>query len=156
MEPYIIYDHNVNISEMLKKCPNAKLIGTGIIKDYELSFRGTWYCAYATIERKRGSYVPAVMWELDKFDKSNLDIFQGCPSVNIKSYTTMQMDNGHAIEASVYLMNSGQLNLPSSNYFKMMQQGYEDFGLDIRVFHDTVININDLLKNEQPYLQLTL
>ena len=37
---YIAYGSNLNRGQMALRCPDAKVVGTGEIKDYELLFRG--------------------------------------------------------------------------------------------------------------------
>lgn len=37
---YIAYGSNLNREQMAKRCPDAKVIGSGMLKDYELLFRG--------------------------------------------------------------------------------------------------------------------
>ena len=36
---YIAYGSNLNRGQMALRCPDAKVVGTGEIKDYELLFR---------------------------------------------------------------------------------------------------------------------
>ena len=38
---YIAYGSNLNIPQMRMRCPQAKIIGTSEIKDYELLFKGS-------------------------------------------------------------------------------------------------------------------
>ena len=40
---YIAYGSNLNRGQMALRCPDAKVVGTGEIKDYELLFRGNSY-----------------------------------------------------------------------------------------------------------------
>ncbi len=47
---YIAYGSNLNRAQMALRCPDAKVVGTGEIKDYELLFRGNRYGAVATVE----------------------------------------------------------------------------------------------------------
>ena len=37
---YIAYGSNLNIRQMRMRCPHARVIGTSVIKDYELLFKG--------------------------------------------------------------------------------------------------------------------
>lgn len=49
-------------------------IGTAMIPDYELEFRGV-----ATIVPKKGAEVPVLMWEIDQQDELNLNSYEGFP-----------------------------------------------------------------------------
>ncbi len=44
---YIAYGSNLNLPQMGRRCPTAKVVGTSEIKNYELLFRGV-----ATVEPK--------------------------------------------------------------------------------------------------------
>lgn len=58
---YIAYGSNLNIIQMRMRCPQAGVIGTAVIKDYELLFKGNLTGAYLTIEPKKGSSVPVAV-----------------------------------------------------------------------------------------------
>lgn len=47
---YGAYGSNINLRQMAYRCPNAKVIGQGILNDYELTFRRG---GYANIEPKK-------------------------------------------------------------------------------------------------------
>lgn len=34
------YGSNLNVTQMKTRCPSARIIGTSVIKDYELLFKG--------------------------------------------------------------------------------------------------------------------
>lgn len=68
----IFEKENVNTLTMAKRCPNSKVIGTAMIPDYELEFRGV-----ATIVPKKGAEVPVLMWEIDQQDEINLNRYEG-------------------------------------------------------------------------------
>ena len=61
---YIAYGSNLNLRQMKMRCPTAKVMGTAVIKDYELLFKGSLTGAYLTIEPKEGSEVPVAVWTL--------------------------------------------------------------------------------------------
>lgn len=45
---YAAYGSNMNIEQMARRCPTARVVGKGVIKGYELVFRGLPNNAYAT------------------------------------------------------------------------------------------------------------
>ena len=49
---YIAYGSNLNLGQMARRCPTARVIGKGEIKDHELLFRGGSLSAVATVEPK--------------------------------------------------------------------------------------------------------
>ena len=76
---YIAYGSNLNRAQMALRCPDAKVVGTGEIKDYELLFRGNRNGAVATVEPKKGESVPVLIWEISPRDEFNLDRYEGYP-----------------------------------------------------------------------------
>ena len=50
---YIAYGSNLNIRQMLMRCPDARVAGTSVIEDYQLLFKGSKTGSYLTIEPKR-------------------------------------------------------------------------------------------------------
>lgn len=76
---YIAYGSNLNLRQMKMRCPTAKVMGTAVIKDYELLFKGSLTGAYLTIEPKKGSEVPVAVWTVTEADEEALDRYEGCP-----------------------------------------------------------------------------
>lgn len=76
---YIAYGSNLNLRQMKMRCPTAKVMGTAVIKDYELLFKGSLTGAYLTIEPKKGSEVPVAVWTVTETDEKALDRYEGCP-----------------------------------------------------------------------------
>lgn len=76
---YIAYGSNLNLRQMKMRCPTAKVMGTAVIKDYELLFKGSLTGAYLTIEPKEGSEVPVAVWTVTEADEEALDRYEGCP-----------------------------------------------------------------------------
>ena len=61
---YIAYGSNLNLKQMKYRCPTAKLLGIGVVENYELQFKGMPHCSYATIAPCDGKSVPVALWEL--------------------------------------------------------------------------------------------
>ena len=76
---YIAYGSNLNIRQMRMRCPHARVVGTAVIKDYELLFKGSLTGAYLTIEPKKGGAVPVAAWEVTESDEAALDRYEGFP-----------------------------------------------------------------------------
>ena len=87
---YIAYGSNLNIRQMRMRCPQARVVGTAVIKDYELLFKGSLTGAYLTIEPKKGSSVPAAVWEVTETDEAALDRYEGFPTFYYKK--EMELD----------------------------------------------------------------
>ena len=87
---YIAYGSNLNIRQMRMRCPHARVIGTAVIKDYELLFKGSLTGAYLTIEPKKGGEVPVAAWEVTESDEAALDRYEGFPTFYYKK--EMELD----------------------------------------------------------------
>ena len=92
---YIAYGSNLNLEQMARRCPTAKVIGAGEIRDHELLFRGYPKSAVATVEPKKGAGVPVLIWEIGPEDERNLDIYEGYPRLYGKvTITTGYLEAG--------------------------------------------------------------
>lgn len=68
---YVAYGSNLNLNQMARRCPNAKVVGIGSLKNYQLTFRRV-----ATIEPVDGAVTPVGVWEISPKDERNLDIYE--------------------------------------------------------------------------------
>ena len=89
---YIAYGSNLNLGQMARRCPTARVIGKGEIKDHELLFRGGSLSAVATVEPKAGSSVPVLIWEISPRDEFNLDRYEGYPRLYGKEMLEVELD----------------------------------------------------------------
>ena len=133
---YLAYGSNLNIAQMQVRGPDAVVVGTAVIPDYELLFKGSLTGAYLTIEPKQGAQVLVGVWEVSLADELRLDRYEGFPSfyykkeiripvVDIRTGKTRQRD------AFVYIMHENRkLGVPTSFYMRTCLDGYKDFGFD--------------------------
>ena len=70
---YIAYGSNLNLEQMARRCPTAKVIGAGEIRDHELLFRGYRESAVATVEPKKGASVPVLIWEIGPLPDTDMN-----------------------------------------------------------------------------------
>ncbi len=134
---YIAYGSNLNVKQMVHRCPTAKPIGTSVISDYELLFKGSKTGAYLTIEKKKGSTVPVAVWAVTDDDEKRLDIYEGYPVFYYKTEMKLPvkfLKNGETktITAFVYIMHEDRkTGIPSETYIGTCAVGYGYFGFDI-------------------------
>ncbi|MCC8075298.1 MAG: gamma-glutamylcyclotransferase [Clostridiales bacterium] len=134
---YIAYGSNLNIRQMLSRCPNAKIAGTSSIPNYRLLFRGSMTGAYLTIEPQDGGSVPVAVWTVDAHDELALDRYEGFPRFYYKKelvlpITGIRSGKVRKRTAFVYIMHEDRpLGVPSGNYVLTCMEGYEDFGFDL-------------------------
>ena len=89
---YIAYGSNLNVRQMKFRCPTAKIVGTAVIRDYELLYKGSKTGSYLTIEKKKGSVVPVAVWEVTAADEHSLDAYEGCPNFYYKKNMEVTLD----------------------------------------------------------------
>ena len=132
---YLAYGSNLNIRQMALRCLTAKAVGTAIIKDYELLFKGSKTGAYLTIEPKSGAEVPVAVWSVEPADEKRLDVYEGFPAFYYKAELELPVRyfSGKTVlrTAFVYIMHEERpLGLPSGSYVRTCLDGYRDFRFD--------------------------
>ena len=127
---YIAYGSNLNMAQMVRRCPNAVPIGTAVLEHNTLYFRGSGTGYYLTIEPKIGGKVPVAIWEVTPEDEQALDRYEGFPKFYYKHY----------------IMTDGRdVGLPTPYYMATCIQGYKDFGFDTRILKRTVERMRKIL-----------
>ena len=143
---YIAYGSNLNIPQMRMRCPQAKIIGTSEIKDYELLFKGSQTGSYLTVEKKKGGSVPVAVWATTDADEASLDRYEGFPTfyykaemeLPVKDISTGNIQNR---KCNVYIMHEDrQLGSPSKFYVRTCLDGYRDFGFDEKILMKAIKN----------------
>ena len=66
---YIAYGSNLNLPQMRGRCPGATIVGTAVIENYRLLFKGSKTGSYLTIEPWEGGRVPVAVWEVTAADE---------------------------------------------------------------------------------------
>ena len=130
---YAAYGSNMNIEQMRRRCPGARVVGSAYIYGYRLIFRGTPHMAVATIERARdtSAQVPLLLWTITPSDERKLDQYEGYPQLYEKRDICIQTANGEKKRAMAYIMTPGrQENAPSLLYCEVIRQGYVDAGIE--------------------------
>ena len=119
---YLAYGSNLNKKQMSKRCPNAKPVGSIILKGYKLEFRKV-----ATIKhtKKNDDKLGCGLWEISEKCEKSLDIYEGFP--HLYSKKKIKLDDGR--EVMTYIMNYGEKSPPTLKYFNTIREGYKDFDL---------------------------
>ena len=133
---YIAYGSNLNKEQMLFRCPDAELIGTAVLRDYRLLFKGEWNEAWLTIESREGSGVPIAVWKVSVKDEMMLNRYEGYPLLYYKEelllpFIECEDTRLEDIPAFVYIMQKdAEPAIPSQEYVAECMEGYRDFGFD--------------------------
>ena len=141
---YIAYGSNLNVNQMKKRCPSARIIGISNIQNYELLFKGSKTGYYLTIEPKVGESVPVAVWETTVEDEKALDCYEGFPVfydktemiLPVKEIQTGKVKNR---KGYVYIMNKNRpQGMPSSYYVNTCMEGYLYFGFDTKILKKAI------------------
>ena len=143
---YIAYGSNLNIAQMRVRCPQARIIGTSEINDYELLFKGSQTGSYLTIEKKVGGSVPVAVWATTAADEAALDRYEGFPTfyykaemeLPVKGIRTGKIRNRRCY---VYIMHEDRpLGIPSGYYVRTCLEGYRAFGFEEEILMRAIEN----------------
>ncbi len=135
---YIAYGSNLNLGQMSIRCPTAKVVGSSVIQDHSLVFRGSRTGSYATIEPNQGSQVPVLLWEVSPQDERNLDVYEGYPQFYQKETMALPLGNTQ-VDAMVYVMpDHHQLGMPSQRYINIIEEGYKTAGFDPDILYQAI------------------
>ena len=132
---YVAYGSNMSVEQMARRCPGAKIVGTGVIEGWQLLFRGRPYSAVATVEKGRwNEKVQVLVWEINRSHEMALDIYEGFPKLYTKVSIPVQLDSGEIIdEAMAYVIDPTlEFGAPSEYYFGVIRDAYLDFGMDVK------------------------
>lgn len=145
---YIAYGSNLNLEQMARRCPTAKVIGKGELKDYELLFRGHKNSAVATVEPKPGASVPVLIWDIGPEDEYHLNMYEGYPRLYGKEELPVETEDGLE-RIMAYTMNEGhEIGLPSTYYLDTITTGYLEAGFDVNRLMESVSHCKELLEQE--------
>lgn len=129
---YVAYGSNLHRGQMRYRCPDATVYGTGVVKNYSLTFWGNSRgCGVATILPGAKTDVPVAVWEISAADEKSLDHYEGYPHLYRKENIDVIMDDGATVTGIVYIMNYGTAADPSPFYYETIAHGYCDFGFDL-------------------------
>ena len=130
---YGAYGSNMNLEQMRHRCPKAKVVGSGTLEGYKLTFRGK-YKGVANIEPCKDRTVPIVLWEITEDCETALDLYEGFPNLYIKKQVDV-MVKGKAKTVMVYVMTNEYTDMvaaPTEYYFNVIARGYYDNGIDLK------------------------
>ncbi|WP_411679863.1 gamma-glutamylcyclotransferase family protein [Clostridium thailandense] len=130
---YGAYGSNMNLEQMSNRCPKAKVVGSGILEGYKLTFRGR-YKGVANIEPCKGRTVPIVLWEITEECERALDLYEGYPNLYIKKEVEVNVED-KPTEAMIYVMAKEYENMvaaPTEYYFNAIARGYSDNRINLK------------------------
>lgn len=115
MKRYFAYGSNMDVEQMLERCPDAKEWPVVELSDYEffIDARGV-----ASIREKEGKTVWGVVYEISQADEQKLDQREGVPT----RYTKVLLPE---IECFAYTSTSPQGDKPRDGYLEKIIRAAE-------------------------------
>ena len=141
---YIAYGSNLNVNQMESRCPDAEVVGTGMLKGMRLWFKGSQTGIYLTIEEENGYDVPVVVWKVSEQDECNLDLYEGFPKFYYKKDFTIEVKDVrsgdvHLMNVFAYVMHEERkVGIPRNDYVEGCKEGYRFFGFDMKYLDEAV------------------
>ena len=127
---YFAYGSNLNLEQMLLRCPTAEPVGPLTLPDWQLEFRGV-----ADIVPCPGAEVVGALYRVWEQDELALDRYEGyrCndPDGGLyrKVFHKVQDAEGRIKTFMFYVMNQDGIYPPQRYYLETIQQGYADWNL---------------------------
>ena len=142
---YLAYGSNLSREQMAFRTPNAEIVGTAMLKGWRLLFR-----QYATIKKSDKYSTPVLVWKISANDEKRLDRYEGFPKFYVKknlkvSVTGLDGNDLGELKAMVYIMSAEAMKMrtphstPSSQYYSILHDGYNDFGFDKEILKEALM-----------------
>lgn len=121
---YLAYGSNLNMAQMLVRCPTAEVVKPYVITGWRLVFRQV-----ADVEPAAGEQVLTGMWRVYDDDELALDRYEGIYSGLYRKVEVNLKKTGEP--AFLYVMNSREVAPPRKYYYDTIAEGYTDWGFDL-------------------------
>lgn len=144
---YLAYGSNLKVKEMKWRAPDAKPLGTLMLADVQLVFRGV-----ADLEWKPGAQAPVGIWEISEKDEEKLDRYEGVGhGFYTKFMVKLKKPKFGRKAGLIYLMTDRDgIYPPSAFYAATIRDGYRNFQLPQSYLDDAIErSFNDKNPSEQ-------
>jgi len=131
---YIAYGSNTFTEQMKRRCPDSEIVGTAMLENFELEFRGA-----ATVVPRQNARTPVLVWEISELDEIRLDVCEGVHNDVYRKESQEIEINGKKISGMLYVKNGGEVSPPKNSYAQRMLQGYAQHGMDAEYINDAIL-----------------
>jgi gamma-glutamylcyclotransferase (GGCT)/AIG2-like uncharacterized protein YtfP len=129
---YFGYGSNLHIGQMKRRCRDSVPVIAGSLPGKLLSFSNV-----LTIEPHESEAVVGGIYEVSKSDELALDRYEGHPRTYSKRHTHITL-NGERRTVFYYVLNPPYTwCAPTEYYYAIVERGYHDWGLDVRLLKDS-------------------
>lgn len=129
------YGSNMDVHQMLSRCPSASYVGVGLLKNFRLTFGGwseKWGGGVATIVHATGRVVPGAIYRVNADDLAILDMYEGFPFVYGRRVVGVKTKLGTKLPCFVYQLarhNPAAGVAPGVGYLRLIAAAYRFWGL---------------------------
>jgi gamma-glutamylcyclotransferase len=127
------FGSNMHTRQMFTRCPSAKLLGPGLLRNYRLGFGGgsrRWNGAVATIVQAPGKRCFGLLFEITDTDLARLDVFEGTPYVYERITVPVRHGEGRSRRAFAYRLKDRAPGYPAAAYLALIWDAYRSWGFD--------------------------
>lgn len=127
---YVAYGSNMARKRMAERCPDAELVGIGIIKGFQLDF-----FLYATVMETadQTSDAPVAVWKISERDEHTLDRYEGVSAHYYRKDTVhVYLNTGVELDGLIYVMERFRAQPVTKEYYNLIAESYADLGLSGR------------------------
>lgn len=136
---YIAYGSNMNLDQMMFRCPNSKRMCNGELRGWKLVFNTHADIIPTGDENDR---LPVVVWLIAKSDWKNLDRYEGFPRYYVKRKIPCWLDGMDKPEPNciAYVMAENRKGFapPYNNYLDVVMDGCKQNGIGVEYLMDAI------------------
>ncbi|WP_323090930.1 gamma-glutamylcyclotransferase family protein [Allobaculum sp. JKK-2023] len=155
---YLAYGSNLNLDQMERRAPTAKVYGSGWLPDHQLVMRGIPGRSYLDVIPSPSSKVPVGCFCMEDSDLSSLDEYEGYPDLYKRKTIELPIHKPDGsvcvLECFYYQMVTDDDLAPCSKfYFEECLQGYQDFCFDQTYLANAYAQALHSIRQEQDLLK---
>ncbi|MGO1468832.1 MAG: gamma-glutamylcyclotransferase family protein [Tissierella sp.] len=134
---YFAYASNLSKDYMLSRCPDAVPIKKARLKGFNLTFN-----ELADIVEDKNEEVLGAIYVISKEELDVLDTLEGYPDLYNRIGVEVFDEKGNTYEALAYIMTEKKLKSPPEHYYKLLLDGYRDWGLSLEKLEAAKESVN--------------
>ena len=123
------YGSNLDLIQMNRRCPSAKIISKGSLDNYRLDFNrysSGWGGGVADVIPAKGSEVWGLVFELSDTDMDSLDFYEGCyknrPSLYERNKVVINTTKGPISDVWLYtVVEKQKFEAPTAKYLGIIK-----------------------------------
>lgn len=117
---YFAYGSNMSRSQMKSRCPDSKLIGSGVLKSYRLDFlefSNRWQGGCADVIPDPNSEVWGLVYKISTADIDRLDKFEGNLIFYTRAALVIDLNESNKLTAEVYMLVNKKFFIPPTKEY---------------------------------------